>query len=54
MAGESAERQENGIVAAVAAAVKQNQGNPVTIVAGKTKIPGVIKAENFCFPWALS
>lgn len=47
MAGESAERQENGIVKAIATAVKQNKGNPVTVVAGKTKIPGVVKAEKY-------
>lgn len=47
MAGESAERQENGIVKAIADAVKKNKGNPVTVVAGKTKIAGVIKAEKF-------
>lgn len=47
MAGETPERQENGIVAAVASAVKQNKGNPITIVAGKTEIPGVISAHKF-------
>lgn len=47
MAGESAERQENGIVAAVTAAVKKNKNSPITIVAGKTKIPGVVKAYKY-------
>lgn len=47
MAGETPERQETGLVNAIAAAVKQNGGNPITIVAGKTKIPGVISAEKF-------
>lgn len=47
MAGESAERQENGIVKAVTDAVKSNQGNPITVVAGKTKIAGVVKAYKF-------
>lgn len=47
MAGETAERQENGIVKGVAAAVKTNKGSPVTLVAGKTIIPGVIAATKF-------
>jgi hypothetical protein len=45
MAGESAERQENGIVKAVTDAVKANKGSPITVVAGKTKIAGVISAR---------
>ena len=47
MAGDTAERQENGIVREVSRAVKLNKGNPITVVAGKTKIPGVVKAEKF-------
>lgn len=47
MAGETAERQENGIVKAVADAVKKNNKNPITFVAGKTSIPGVISAEKY-------
>lgn len=47
MAGESAERQENGIVAAIAKAVKDNRGNPITVVAGKTKIAGVVSAAKY-------
>lgn len=47
MAGASAERQETGVVKAVANAVKANKGNPVTVVAGKTQIHGVVKAEKF-------
>jgi hypothetical protein len=47
MAGEAAERQENGIVKAVSDAVKANKNNPITVVAGKTKIPGVVKAYKF-------
>lgn len=47
MAGEAAERQENGIVKAVTDAVKKNKNNPITVVAGKTKIPGVVKAYKF-------
>lgn len=45
MAGESSERQENGIVKAIADAVKKNKGSPVTVVAGKTKITGVTSAR---------
>lgn len=45
MAGESSERQEKGIVDAITDAVKANNGNHVTVLAGKTKIPGVISAR---------
>ena len=45
MAGASAERQENGLVEAVTKAVKANQNNPVTFVAGKVVVEGGIKAE---------
>jgi hypothetical protein len=45
MAGEAAERQENGIVKAVSDAVKKNKGNPITVVAGKTKISSVTSAR---------
>lgn len=47
MAGETAERQENGIVKSIADAVKKNKGNPITVVAGNTKISGVVKAEKY-------
>lgn len=47
MAGASAERQENGLVEAVKKAVKANQNNPVTFVAGKVVVEGVIKAEKY-------
>jgi len=47
MAGASAERQETGVVNAIKLAVKTNKGNPITIIAGKTKITGVINAEKF-------
>ena len=47
MAGETAERQENGIVDAVKKAVAANKKNPITIVAGKTKIPGVISCQKY-------
>jgi hypothetical protein len=40
MAGASAERQESGVVKAIKDAVRKNQKNPVTIIAGKTKITG--------------
>lgn len=47
MAGASAERQETGVVNAINGAVKANQNNPVTLIAGSTKLTGVIKAEKF-------
>lgn len=47
MAGASAERQEKGVVDAINNAVKKNQKNPVTVVAGKVKISGVISAEKY-------
>lgn len=47
MAGASAERQETGVVNAINAAVKSNGKNPVTLVAGKTKLAGVIKAYKY-------
>lgn len=47
MAGASAERQENGLVDVVTKAVKANQNNPVTFVAGKVVVEGVIKAEKY-------
>lgn len=47
MAGASAERQETGVVNAINNAVKSNQKNPITLVAGKTKVTGVISAEKF-------
>lgn len=47
MAGESAERQETGVVKAIADAVRANAGNPVTVVAGKTKITGVKGAHKY-------
>lgn len=47
MAGESAERQENGLIASIKSAVKQNQNNPVTLVAGKIVVEGVINAEKY-------
>jgi len=47
MAGASAERQESGVVKAINEAVKKNQKNPVTVIAGKTKLVGVISAAKF-------
>jgi hypothetical protein len=47
MAGSSAERQESGVVKKINDAVKKNQKNPITLVAGDMKIPGVIKAEKY-------
>ena len=47
MAGASAERQESGLVNAIKNAVEKNQKNPITIIAGKTKITGVIDADKF-------
>ena len=47
MAGVSAERQEQGLVNAIKGAVKSNQGNPITLVVGKTKLVGVIDAYKY-------
>lgn len=47
MAGASAERQENGLVAAITKAVKDNKKNPITLVAGKVTIVGVISAHKY-------
>ena len=47
MAGTSAERQESGVIKKINDSVKKNQKNPITLIAGKTKINGVIKAEKY-------
>lgn len=47
MAGISAERQETGLVNAINNAVKKNQRNAITLVAGKTTIEGVVGAEKY-------
>ena len=47
MAGVSAERQETGVVDAINKAIKANDKNPITIVAGKITIIDVIEAEKF-------
>lgn len=47
MAGAGAERQERGVVKAINDAVKKNKKNPITIIAGSTKITGVIGADKY-------
>jgi hypothetical protein len=47
MAGIQSERQEKGLVDAINKAVKENQNNPVTLIAGKETIEGVTGAEKF-------
>lgn len=47
MAGESAERQENGLITKIATAVKQNKGNPITVHTKDKTIHGVVKAHKF-------
>jgi len=47
MAGASAERQETGVVKSITDAVKKNKNNPITIIAGRTKIINVVSAEKF-------
>ena len=47
MAGALAERQELSVIEAIKKAVKKNEKNPVTIMAGKTKIINVIDATKY-------
>ena len=47
MAGAAAERQETGVVNAIKNAVKLNGKNPITLVAGKTTLKGVVDAYKF-------
>jgi hypothetical protein len=47
MAGASAERQEKGVIDSVNNAVKKNKNNPITVIAGKTKIIGVTGAQKY-------
>ena len=47
MAGTTAERQEQGLVDSIKNAVKKNKDNPVTLVAGKITISGVIDADKY-------
>ena len=47
MAGVSAERQENAVIKAINDAVRLNKKNPVSVIAGDTKLTGVISAEKY-------
>ena len=47
MAGLVPERQEKEFIKAITKAVQANGKNPITIIAGKTEINGVIGAEKF-------
>lgn len=47
MAGAAAERQERGVIKAINDAVKKNKNQPITVLAGGTKIDSVIKAAKF-------
>ena len=47
MAGASAERQESGLVKAIKDAFNKNKKNPITIIAGKTKITGIVDANKY-------
>lgn len=47
MAGASAERQESGVVKGINDAFKKNKKNPVTLVAGKTVLEGVVSANKY-------
>lgn len=47
MAGLSAERQERGFIDAVNKAVQKNKKNPITVMAGKTRIDNVIGAKKY-------
>lgn len=47
MAGKDKERQERGFLKAVKDAVKKNKNNPITVVAGSTKISGVSDAIKY-------
>lgn len=47
MAGLSSERQESKLIDDIKSAIKKNKNNAVTVIAGKTIIPGVIDAYKF-------
>jgi len=47
MAGAAAERQETAFVRAVKNSVRKNKGNPITLIAGKVVIEGVIDANKY-------
>lgn len=47
MAGALAERQETGVVNAVNSAFTKNKKQPITVIAGSTKIANIVKAQKF-------
>lgn len=47
MAGESAERQEQGVIKAISMSVTKNKNKPITLVAGDTTLGEVIRASKF-------
>lgn len=47
MAGTQAERQENGFIKHVKGAIRQNYGNPITLVVGDTRITNVTGAQKY-------
>jgi len=47
MAGENFERQENGITKAVDGAYRKNNKKPITLIAGKVKVTGVVNANKY-------
>lgn len=47
MAGASAERQEQGVINHINAAIKKNQNNPVSVQAGKVTIDKVVRAQKY-------
>lgn len=47
MAGAAAERQETGVVNAINSAVKKNKNQPITIIAGATKIGNISGAKKY-------
>lgn len=47
MAGTSQERQETGLINIINNSVKKNKNAPITLVAGKVKLTGVIGASKF-------
>jgi len=47
MAGAAAERQETAFVRAVKNSVRKNKGNPITVIAGKVVLEGVVDANKY-------
>lgn len=47
MAGAAAERQETAFVRAVKNSVRKNKGNPITLIAGKVVLEGVVDANKY-------